>query len=203
MTGSCEQSIFLLLLWQYKVTFLIMTILINVLLCGMHPTNPAFPSHFFLPSVSAHFQFLKKAINTVVCNNMRSFSWGVAVTSSSSCCFYACMFLSRHNMQDWQVLIILWCQFASLVHFTNQMETAMLLLNSYRAQSLFRKAGWIHCPHNYYYSALLVGKSYPLLGFLSILSLVSPSFHLFGQITLFFSHPRCPPCALAKCCYGN
>lgn len=57
------------------------------------------------------------------------------------------------------------------------------------------------------YSAPLMGIKLNLskatFGSLLLLSLISSSFDLFGQGALFFSHPLCPPCALAKCCYGN
>lgn len=61
------------------------------------PTNSAFPTHSPpFSSACAHLKFhWGEAINAVLCNNIRSFSWGVGVTSCCSCCFYASMFLSK------------------------------------------------------------------------------------------------------------
>lgn len=54
------------------------------------------------------------------------------------------------------------------------------------------------------YSALLLGikPNLPNPPFGSSLPRI-PLFSSFWTDNTFFSHPHCPPCALAKCCYGN
>lgn len=135
LTKPCEQGIFYCCLGSIRWLSPLWPVWL-MLLCEVRTPPILLPPSISSVSSYAYFKIpWGEAINAVLCDNMRSFSWGVACCSSR--CLSACMFSSRHNLLDWHVLVLRWCQFASSVNFSNQMETGKHLSGSFRALSLW------------------------------------------------------------------